>query len=177
MQSLLNTFSDARIAVDLGAVAPFRSSLLTRDSDAIERLVTRAGVFNAEEVSVARELAEEAIERGSDAGYHFLFADGPEALDGYTCFGPIPGTARRFELYWIAVEPHSKRRGLARLLLLATEQEARKLGASHLFAETSMRADYKPAHALYASLGYTLHGVVPDYHADADGLGIFGKKL
>jgi len=34
-----------------------------------------------------------------------------------------------------------------------------------------------PAHAFDTSLGYALHGAVPDYHADAEGLGIFGKKL
>jgi GNAT superfamily N-acetyltransferase len=177
MQSLLSTSCDAQIAVDPGAVAAFRSSLLPGDPAAIERLVTRAGVFNAEEISVARELAEETLERGSDAGYHFLFADGPDGLDGYTCYGPIPATARRFELYWIAVDRCVRRNGLARRLLLATEQAARGMGATHLFAETSVRADYEPAHAFYAACGYTLHGVVPDYHADADGLGIFGKKL
>lgn len=177
MQSLLNASFETRIAVDLGAVAPFRSSLQPRDPAAVERLVTHAGVFNAQEIAVARELTEQALERGCDAGYLFLLADGHDGLDGYTCYGPIPGTAQRFELYWIAIDPRAKRHGLARRLLVATEQAARKLGGTHLFAETSMRADYRPAHAFYASLGYTLHGVVPDYHADADGLGIFGKKL
>lgn len=177
MQNLLNTSSGARIAVDVGAIAPFRCSLRPRDPEAIERLVVQASVFNAEEIAVARELAEDALEHGDDTGYRFLLADGSDGLDGYTCYGPIPGTARRFELYWIAIKPSAKRHGLARRLLLATEQSARKLGATHLFAETSMRGDYLPAHAFYASLGYTLHGVVPDYHADADGLGIFGKKL
>ncbi len=177
MQSLSSTSFDAQIAVDLGSVAPFRSLLSPHDPGAIERLAARTGVFNAEEIVVARELAEEALEGGSGADYLFLLADGPDGLDGYTCYGPIPGTARRFELYWIAVDPRAKRRGLARRLLLATEQAARSIGATHLFAETSLRADYEPAHALYTSLDYTLHGVVPDYHADADGLGIFGKKL
>jgi GNAT superfamily N-acetyltransferase len=177
MQTLSSRSFDSQIVIDLGRLAPFRPCLLPQDPDAIETLVTRACVFNANEIAMARELAQEALMRGVEPGYLFLLADGADGLDGYTCYGPIPGTERRFELYWIAVEARARRRGLARGLLVATEKAARKLGATHLFAETSMRADYKPAHALYASLGYTLHGVVPDYHADADGLGIFGKKL
>jgi len=69
------------------------------------------------------------------------------------------------------------RRGLARALLEATEASVRARGGTHLFAETSTRADYAPAHALYRALGYTRHATVPDYHASGDGLAIFGKRL
>ncbi|HEY5046647.1 MAG TPA: GNAT family N-acetyltransferase [Rhizomicrobium sp.] len=139
--------------------------------------MTRAGVFNPEEILVAQSLATEALARGADAGYFFLFADGVEGLDGYTCYGPIPGNAGRFELYWIAVEPRSKRQGLAGRLLAASEQSVRSRSGSHMFAETSSRADYAAAHALYAAQGYKLHATVPDYHAAGDDLLIFGKIL
>jgi len=62
-------------------------------------------------------------------------------------------------------------------LLEATEASVRGKGGTHLFAETSVRADYEPAHALYISLGYKAYGTVPDYHADGDGLTIYGKRL
>jgi GNAT superfamily N-acetyltransferase len=155
----------------------FRTSLRACDVREIEKLVARTGVFNDEEIAVAGSLAQEAIDRGEAAGYAFLFLDGETGLDGYACYGHIPGTERRYELFWIAVDAHARRHGLARALLAAVEEEVRRAGGTHLFAETSSRDVYAPAHAFYASQGYTRHCTVPDYHADGDDLAIFGKKL
>ncbi len=154
-----------------------RTALTSDDPARIEQLVVRAGVFHAEEIDIARSLAEETLLRGSVAGYDFLIADGPNRIDAYTCYGRIPGTNRRFELYWIAVDPHVQRSGMARMLLRATEDAARAQGATHLFAETSGLATYRPAHAFYACSGYSLLATIPDYHADGDGLLVFGKRL
>jgi len=155
----------------------FRTGLRVSDIGEIEKLVARTGVFNDEEIVVAGSLAQEAIERGEAAGYAFLFLDGEAGLDGYACYGHIPGTERRYELFWIAVDAHARRRGLARALLAAVEDAVRRAGGTHLFAETSSREIYAPAHAFYLSQGYTRHCTVPDYHADGDDLAIFGKKL
>jgi ribosomal protein S18 acetylase RimI-like enzyme len=155
----------------------FRSTLTNEDPARIEQLVTRAGVFHAGEIEIARDLAEETLQHGPAAGYEFLFADGPDRIDGYTCFGPIPGTDRRYELYWIAVDPSLQYSGVARALLQATEAAAAARGATHLFAESSGLPAYQPARAFYTRMGYTLHATVPDYHADGDGLLIFGKRL
>jgi GNAT superfamily N-acetyltransferase len=155
----------------------FRTVLRACDPAEIEKLVARMGVFNEEEIMVAGSLAQEAIERGEAAGYSFLFLDGAAGLDGYACYGHIPGTEHRNELFWIAVDAHARRHGLARALLAAVEEDARRAGGTHLFAETSSREAYAPAHAFYVSQGYTRHCIVPDYHADGDDLAIFGKKL
>lgn len=164
-------------AADRPSEGAFRENLRPDDRVQVERLVSGAGVFNAEEIAVARELVEEALRAGNASGYHFLIADGSSGFDGYACFGPIPGTDRRYELYWIVTRPAAQRRGLARTLLEATQASVRSRGGTHLFAETSMRSDYAPAHALYSALGYTRFCIVPDYHGDGDGLGIFGKRL
>ncbi len=155
----------------------YRDTLRDGDDAAVERIVTRTGVFSAEEIGIARSLVAETRERGAAAGYRFLIADGENGIDGYTCFGPIPGTDRRYELYWIAVDPSGHRHGLGRSLLAASEAAVRKLGGTHLFAETSTRPDYAPARRFYAANGYTQHAQVPDFHADGDGLAIYGKRL
>jgi GNAT superfamily N-acetyltransferase len=160
------------------AVAQFRSRVTKADADAVEHLVRQSSVFNAAEIAIARELVEEHLEKGAVAsGYHFLFADGPSGLEGYVCFGPIPATAARFELYWIAVDPNLSRAGLGRRLQRAAEDAARSLGATWLMAETSTRADYETARAFYRALGYRHLGDVPDWYADDDGLCVFGMKL
>lgn len=155
----------------------FRSILLENDADAVTRLIARAGVFNADEVLVARSLVEETRAGTRGADYRFLIVDGIDGIDGYTCFGPIPGTDRRYELYWIAVDDKARRRGLGHALLAATEEAVRALGGTHLFAETSTRADYAAARGFYAANGYTRHAEVPDYHGDGDGMVIYGKRL
>jgi GNAT superfamily N-acetyltransferase len=148
------------------------------DAFAVERLARAAGVFSEAEIRIARELVEEALAKGAEgSGYHFLFADGPDGLEGFTCFGPINATVNRFELYWIVVHPEARRSGLGAYLLHASEEAARQLGGVRLFAESSMRADYAAARAFYVAEGFRQLADVPDWHDDNDGLAIFGKAL
>ena len=165
----------------LPAEAPtfgFRRAVRAEDADAVERLVRATGAFNEAEVAIARELVDEALTKGEKAsGYSFLFADGVDRLDGYTCYGPIPGTVRRTELYWIAVHPNVQRTGLARRLQAASEDAARAEGALRMTAETSTRPDYASARSFYLAQGYTLLADIPDWHDDGDGMAIYGKIL
>lgn len=156
----------------------FRAKPHTDDLDAVERLVRQTDVFNQSEVAIARELVEECLVKGADAsGYHFLFADGPGGVEGYTCFGPIAGTRARWELYWIAVDPAAHRSGLGSRLQTASEEAMRAMGAAMVIAETSTRPDYAPARQFYLAQGYKLVAEVADWHDDGDGLAIYAKRL
>ena len=156
----------------------FRTHVRRQDAGAVEDLVRRAGVFNESEVDVARELVEETLAKGEEAsGYYFLFADGEHGIEGYACLGPIPGTHHRCELYWIAVDPDARRRGLGRRLQSAVEDLARDLDAVYLIAETSTLPAYAAARGFYLSAGFTLIAEVPDWHDDGDGMAIFRKRL
>jgi len=108
----------------------FRDRPRAADVAEVDRLVRLTGVFNDGEVAIARELIEENLAKGGAeaSGYHFLFADGPNGVDGYTCFGPIAGTAGRWELYWIAVDPNAHRSGLGKRLQAASEEAVRAQG-------------------------------------------------
>ena len=156
----------------------FRDRPQAADVEAIEELVRLTGVFSQDEVAIARELIEETLAKGAEAsGYHFLFADGSHGLEGYTCFGPIEGTVRRWELYWIAVDPRAHRSGLGKRLQAASEEAVRARGGVMMIAETSTRPDYSPARGFYVAQGYRLLAEIPDWHDDGDGLAIFGKRL
>ena len=158
--------------------AGFRSTVRPSDLDAVERLVRMSGVFNAAEIDIARELVTEHLERGPDiCGYYFLFADGPDGLLGYSCYGPVPATNGRYELYWIAVHPELRRSGLGAQLQAASEEAVRRLGGRYMVAETSTRAEYSAAHRFYLAQGYCQLAEIPDWHDDGDGLAIFGKRL
>jgi ribosomal protein S18 acetylase RimI-like enzyme len=156
----------------------FRAVLRADDEEAVGRLVDATGVFRESEIAIARELVREARAKGeAEAGYHFLFADGAQDLDGYVCFGPIPGAVRRYELYWIAVAPGLRGSGLARRLQEATENAVRAMDGVILIAETSTRLDYEPARAFYRACGYALLADIPDWYDEDDGLAIYGKRL
>lgn len=156
----------------------FRSTPRPSDVGAVERLVRQTQVFNEGEVAIARELVQETLAKGAAAsGYNFLFADGPQGVEGYTSFGLIPGTAGRWELYWIVVDPGEHRSGLGKRLQAASEEAVRAVGGRLMIAETSTRPDYAPARGFYLSQGYKLLAEVPDWHDEGDGLAIFGKRL
>ena len=159
-------------------VGTFRTHVRREDGPAVEEVVRNCGVFNDDEVAIARELVDDHLTKGEEAsGYYFLFADGEHGVDGYACLGPVPGTHRRFELYWIAVDPRARRRGLGRALQRAVEDLARSLGADYLVAETSTMPAYDAARSFYRANGFTVVAEVPDWHDDGDGMAIYRKRL
>jgi GNAT superfamily N-acetyltransferase len=156
----------------------FRLTARPEDADAVEALVRASTVFSDEEIGIARELVEDNLARGNLAsGYHFIFADGADGLDGYTCFGRIPGTDGRYELYWIAVREEARRSKLAARLLRASEDAVCAMGGAMMIAETSTLPGYAAAHKFYLAQGYAPLAEIPDWHSDGDGLAIYGKRL
>jgi ribosomal protein S18 acetylase RimI-like enzyme len=155
----------------------FRATARASDRGAVRRLVAETGVFSEIETGWAVEVVDAVLDRGPAAGYHFLFADGAGELEGFTCFGPIDGTANRFDLYWIAVSRTAQGKGLGRKLLAESMAAARALNATHMFIDTSTRGDYAPAHTLYEALGFQRMGTLVDFYADGDGKALFGRKL
>src|SRR5215471_3469649 len=110
----------------------FRTEVQESDLAAVESLVRKTGVFSDAEIAIARELVDANLAQGGEAsGYHFLFADGPRDLQGYTCFGLISGTIGRYELYWSATDPEARRSGLGQQLMQASEDAIRMRGGAY----------------------------------------------
>lgn len=155
----------------------FRRVVAPTDPDRIRALVDATGFFSAEEVAIAGELAAETLARGAAAGYAFRFADGAGGLDGFTCFGRIPGSDWSFDLYWIVVSPARQGSGLGRRLLAATEADVSAAGGGRLYADTSSRAQYAPTRAFYLACGYAVAAELPDFYRRGDGKVVFVKAL
>lgn len=77
-----------------------------------------------------------------------------------------PNQPHRAEVQKLLVHPASRRRGLARALMLRAQQEARVAGRSLLTLDT--RAD-DPAEHLYRAMGWHEGGRIPGYALNADG--------
>lgn len=155
----------------------WRTEVLPGDVDAIRRLVASTGFFTAEEVEIAAELVTERAEKGAASGYAFVVAERAGRLVGYACYGNIPGTDRRYDLYWIAVAPDMQGKGLGREILRRTEQDVRAAGGARLYVDTSTSEHYAPTRAFYKRTGYRVAAELPDFFRDGDGKTIFVKAL
>ncbi|MGF1613098.1 MAG: GNAT family N-acetyltransferase [Gammaproteobacteria bacterium] len=147
------------------------------DVEGVRRLVAQTGVFSSEETDVAAALVEERLLGGSACGYHFLLAEHDHELVGYTCFGPIPATDARFDLYWIAVHPDCYRSGLGRQLLMRTERAIAELGGCRLYAETSGSDRYRGARRFYRRMGFRRVARLPHFYREHDDKIIYQKAL
>lgn len=154
-----------------------RQALDEQDPARIRDLVKATGFFNPAELDIAEELPRERLVRGEASGYFFLLAEDGERLLGYTCYGPIAGTAHSYDLYWIAVRPELQRRGLGRRLLRETENIIRRTGGRRVYVETSLRPQYASTRAFYERCGYRLEATLPDFYAPGDGKAIYCKVL
>lgn len=154
-----------------------RTQAQPSDVNAVRHLVQATGVFHDFEVEIAVELVEERLRRGDASGYHFLFMDGRDGLDGYTCWGPIACTQGSYDVFWIAVAPQRQGQGLGRMLLQETEERIRAAGGRRIYLETSGRPDYLPTRHFYNRCGYSVVATLPDFYADGDDKVILVKLL
>lgn len=76
----------------------------------------------------------------------------------------FPNQRHRAELRKLLVHPDCRRRGIARRLVAEIERRATKLGRSLITLDTRTGDTAEP---LYASLGYQVAGIIPDYCRDA----------
>jgi ribosomal protein S18 acetylase RimI-like enzyme len=152
-------------------------NLLNSDVAAIRELATQVGVFNEEEVQIACELAIDTLS-GRDPDYKFLFlradSGGPLA---YTCYGVIPFTDNRFDLYWIVVSPSAQGQGLGKKIMQATEERIIALGGNNIYAETSGTDHYTAARGLYLKSGFFEASVLKDFYKDGDDKIIYQKRV
>ena len=155
----------------------YRDDILPEDCGRVHRIVASTGFFSDEERQIAVELVQERLEKGPRSGYHFLLAmKGPE-LAGYTCFGPIPGTRDRYDLYWIVVSDSLRRGGLGGRLLSRTEERILAMGGRRVYADTSSRPQYAPTRSFYEKCGYRREALLEDFYSEGDSKVIYVKRL
>ncbi len=147
------------------------------DPQRVEALVASTGFFSPQETAIARELVETRLEQGLASGYAFAWARQGSELIGYACWGEIPCTEGRYDLYWIAVAQTCQRHGLGRRLLRFAEQEVRRAGGVRMYVDTSDRAQYASTRAFYERAGYSVAASLPDFYRDGDGKVIFVREL
>jgi GNAT superfamily N-acetyltransferase len=156
----------------------WRDTITMVDVKPIRELVASTDKFNEAEVAIAEELCLEWLEKGEDrSGYIFLVAERDGAIAGYTCYGPIHGSDRRYEIYWIAVEPGKQGKGFGKVILAETERRIADRGGVRIYIETSTCDKYKPTQGFYLHNGYSEAARMEKYYSEHDGKLVYVKDL
>ncbi|MCK9463309.1 MAG: GNAT family N-acetyltransferase [Proteobacteria bacterium] len=155
----------------------FREGVTAEDRGTLEALLRGTGFFSDAEVGVALELVDAFVAEGTKSGYHFLVCEQDGEIAGFSCYGPIPGTASSFDLYWIAVHRRQQRKGLGKIIQGETEARVRALGGTRVYAETSGRDLYRPTRAFYERSGFAQEARIRNYYGPGDDQVIYGKVL
>ena len=153
-----------------------------RDRDRIHQILVATNRFTEEEVRIADELVESAVEHPEKGDYIVHVLEEPDsgphkAVQGYVCYGRTPMTEGVFDLYWIAVDPSQQGVGFGQLLLRFVENEVRRQRGRMLLIETSSKESYGPTMRFYERSGYDEISRIKDFYRIEDDKVVFCKKL
>ncbi|RPI74855.1 MAG: GNAT family N-acetyltransferase [Desulfobacteraceae bacterium] len=155
----------------------YRDQARETDPAEVRRIVESTGFFHPAEIDIAEELVQERLAKGPASGYYFVFAQADGRLQGYACFGPIPCTINRYDVYWIAVQNDLRGLGLGKELMTRVEKQIKELGGERIYVETSGRDQYQPTHLFYKNCGYKQEAVIKDFYSPGDDKILFLKIL
>jgi len=151
--------------------------ITAQDRGQLLRLVKKQDNFNAQEVEVAIEVIDDTLDPAkSDYSILVAVSEG-QGVVGFICYGEIPMADRRFDLYWVAVDPALGRQGVGRLLLARMEAELGGQGPAKVYVDTSSTPGYDRARGFYEKNGYKVACVLHDFYRNGDDKVIYSKEI
>jgi ribosomal protein S18 acetylase RimI-like enzyme len=147
------------------------------DRAAAAEALEASGAFREEEIRVALDVLDEALDGGADGGYSLLAVESGGQFRGYVCAGSTPLTVSTWHVYWICVHPAAQGTGAGRALENRLEALVRSRGGERLVVETSGRPDYARARRFYEMAGYREVGRIPDFYGADDDCVLYCKRL
>ncbi len=151
--------------------------VMPEDRERIRMILLQRNVFNQMEVEVALEVLDDYFRKGMESGYETYGFYSPSGLAGYICFGSIPMTDDRYDLYWIAVDEGVSQQGVGKALLAFMEKNIGDRGGRKIYVETSSTPPYHPARSFYRKNGYAVAAVLKEYYRSGDDKIVFLKDL
>jgi ribosomal protein S18 acetylase RimI-like enzyme len=146
------------------------------DKPSLVALIHNTPEFKPNEISVAEELIDSYLRDPQGSGYNVLVA-GDSAVNGYICYGPTPLTEGTWDVYWIAVAPPEKGRGVGSALLAYAEDKIKEAGGRLIIIETSSQAGYERTRRFYQKHAYETIARLPDFYTPGDDKIILQKRL
>jgi len=154
------------------------STPIETDGPQILDITARIDIFTQQEFEAVEEVWSEYLAIGSPPdGYHLLvYREGKRVL-GFTVYGIRYLAEGVYDLFWIAVDPGARRKGVGGALITATEEAVRKMGGRILIAETSGTMEYAPTREFYIRMGYENEASIKDFYKPGDDLKVYTKRV
>jgi GNAT superfamily N-acetyltransferase len=148
------------------------------DRKKILSLLRQTCVFNQKEIAVAMEIVDQVLAKNDGGDYQtFSFYDDENRFTGYICFGPIPMTDSRYDLYWIAVDRKARGKGVAADLVGFMEKQVARQGGGKIYVDTASTPPYAAARGFYEKQRYSPVCVLDDFYREGDSKIIFMKDI
>ncbi|KAF0718892.1 Aste57867_1410 [Aphanomyces stellatus] len=138
------------------------------------------GIFEPGEAEMLLGDTLDQLQANALGNHHHAFVavdDATGAIDGWVYFSVMKDTDRVWNLWWIGVAPARQGKGVGRQLMEFVEGFVRQQDGRILLVETSATERLAKTRAVYARLGYTNCGTIPDFYADGDGKVTFWKRI
>lgn len=147
------------------------------DWPVLQDIIRSSGCFTAEEQKIAQEMVDDCLAPATVPREYEVAVAEDEAgqAAGYICYGPTPLTEGTMDLYWIAVHPARRKRGIGAALLRWMDKTALEQKARLVVIETSSTEAYASARRLYARMGYREAARIPDFYRPGDALVVYCK--
>jgi len=142
--------------------------MVRSDREAVMNILRQTAMFTPEEVQVAAEVMDDALDRPEQEDYSLAVWEEGGRVTGYAAYGPTPLTQGTYDLYWIAVSPDRQGSGLGRRLMDWVESRLRESGGRLLLIETSSQPRYEPTRRFYLGLGYREAARIADFYGPGD---------
>jgi ribosomal protein S18 acetylase RimI-like enzyme len=149
-------------------LAPEVRLMAAADKAAVMTILRNTTEFKPVEVDIAEELIDAYLDEGLPSGYFTYVSEVNGNVMGYICYGPTPLTEGTYDVYWMAVSPHSQRQGIGRSLLVAAERDITARHGRLILIETSGKPNYVKAQNFYASRGYDMVSRIADFYEPGD---------
>jgi len=147
------------------------------DKAAVMKIVRATPEFLPAEILVAEEVIDCYSVDPSGSGYIILVALVDRLIAGYICYGPAPLTEGTWDVYWMAVAPQLKGRGIGRTMLSLVESEIVGKAGRMVLIETSSKPNYEKTRGFYRLQGYLVVYHIPDFYAPGDDKIVFQKRF
>ncbi len=147
------------------------------DRDAILRLLADTGFFRPDELEVAEEVLDDALEAGPGGHYQSFTALDDAGAAGWICLGPTPCSLGAWDIYWLGVAPGRQGRGIGKALVRHAEALIRARDGTLAVIETSGSPHYVSTRGFYLGLGYLEAARLPDFYAPGDDRIIYTRRL
>lgn len=145
------------------------------DAKALEDMLNKISNFSSSEVNVAMELISIAANNPQQTDYHLYVYEHEGTVIGYHCTGLRPLTDGTYDLYWIAADPDSEKKGVGSDLLQHAEDFVKQKNGRWLLAETSSKESYFATRNFYLRNNYAIIAEINDFYSTGDNLIVFGK--